>query len=764
MSEKHPQSAMLIQEMVRSLSGGETVKLARAIAICTLNMLLTKHDFDARYQEPGQRARVALVYFPLVPLLLDAYGDMEPWHKESPPIEKRGLYVSLLFVLRNVDRAFLRRWWRLESVERRHRFLDLLAACAATFEYDRANAKGAILQAPSFAFATSEKKAPESPRKSSLGDSDADKSQEPGKEGKLNCFVTMLLLDVVEDFVEDFAPEMATPDGTPTLERVLALLVNLLERPQSLRFLESLFASLRAFLSRFRSRLFSENSSVLYALCREVLRYANTASAHTRALATSLLFLLMLRNYEEMGQFGRIYTQATTALSQLITEGAMSDDTYIRHAFNSLTEYALFVYSTATIAIIPAERARNEARHCYLKAGFARQVQELSGTLTKILRDTIEVTELKQKADSEMMAELYFRIAQGYVHTPDLRVTWLNELARFHYSETNFTEAALCHIHICALVLEYLKQNCDYRLSVREDELFHRMCPGLAEIADQEEEGACQSDVFSEAGLLAELNLALDHLEKAGAFEYAIELYGLQMAIYQRNRSYKELAACHKQLNRLYTLISAVDDTVRLENEFFRVGFYGRAFGRLDGKQFIYKEPKFTHLFDFTEKVRHTFTAHTHHAPHTLTARHTRHTRDRSSDEAALSEDVRSVGPADRDDRLHARGEGPERQEALPADHLPQAPPDRRGAAEPRDPVRAQHQPHHLPVSGALHQGRVGQGPRHGRGRPVEEEDAAHRRGPVPPHSQAPARQELHIGTIARAPTLRVSWSGLTDV
>ncbi len=78
MSEKHPQSAMLMQEMVRSLSGGETVKLARAIAICTLNMLLTKHDFDARYQEPGQRACLALVYFPLVPLLLDAYGDMEP--------------------------------------------------------------------------------------------------------------------------------------------------------------------------------------------------------------------------------------------------------------------------------------------------------------------------------------------------------------------------------------------------------------------------------------------------------------------------------------------------------------------------------------------------------------------------------------------------------------------------------------------------------------------------------------------------------------
>ncbi len=168
--------------------------------------------------------------------------------------------MSLLFVLRNVDRAFLRRRWRLESVERRHRFLDLLAACVATFEYDRANAKGAHPAGPVVRLCHVGEEGAREPAQEL-------KSQEPGKEGnKLNCSVVVLLLDVVEDFVEDFAPEMATPDGTSTLERVLALLVNLLERPQALRFLESLFASLRAFLSRFRSRLFSENSSVLYAL------------------------------------------------------------------------------------------------------------------------------------------------------------------------------------------------------------------------------------------------------------------------------------------------------------------------------------------------------------------------------------------------------------------------------------------------------------------------------------------------------------------
>lgn len=126
----------------------------------------------------------------------------------------------------------------------------------------------------------------------------------------------------------------------------------------------------------------------------------------------------------------------------------------------------------------------------------------------------------------------------------------------------------------------------------------------MTEIADQEEEGSCQSAVFSEEGLIRQLKLALDYLEKASHFEYAIELNNVLIAVYQRSRTYKEISTCHKNLTNLYSLISAGDDAVRLENEYFRVGFYGRGFGRMDGKQFIYKEPKFTHLFDFTEKVQ----------------------------------------------------------------------------------------------------------------------------------------------------------------
>jgi hypothetical protein len=34
--------------------------------------------------------------------------------------------------------------------------------------------------------------------------------------------------------------------------------------------------------------------------------------------------------------------------------------------------------------------------------------------------------------DPEMMADLYFRISKSYANTPDLRITWLINLANFH--------------------------------------------------------------------------------------------------------------------------------------------------------------------------------------------------------------------------------------------------------------------------------------------------------------------------------------------
>lgn len=48
------------------------------------------------------------------------------------------------------------------------------------------------------------------------------------------------------------------------------------------------------------------------------------------------------------------------------------------------------------------------------------------------------------------------RIAKGYQTSPDLRLTWMQNMAGKHSERTNHAEAAQCLVHSAALVAEYL--------------------------------------------------------------------------------------------------------------------------------------------------------------------------------------------------------------------------------------------------------------------------------------------------------------------
>lgn len=48
------------------------------------------------------------------------------------------------------------------------------------------------------------------------------------------------------------------------------------------------------------------------------------------------------------------------------------------------------------------------------------------------------------------------RIAKGYQTSPDLRLTWLQNMAGKHSERNNHAEAAQCLVHSAALVAEYL--------------------------------------------------------------------------------------------------------------------------------------------------------------------------------------------------------------------------------------------------------------------------------------------------------------------
>lgn len=55
------------------------------------------------------------------------------------------------------------------------------------------------------------------------------------------------------------------------------------------------------------------------------------------------------------------------------------------------------------------------------------------------------------------------RIAKGYQTSPDLRLTWLQNMAEKHSSRKCFTESAMCLVHAAALVAEYLSMLEDHK-------------------------------------------------------------------------------------------------------------------------------------------------------------------------------------------------------------------------------------------------------------------------------------------------------------
>lgn len=93
-----------------------------------------------------------------------------------------------------------------------------------------------------------------------------------------------------------------------------------------------------------------------------------------------------------------------------------------------------------------------------------------------ILSDTVKMKEFQE--DPEMLLDLMHRIAKGYQNSPDLRLTWLANMAQKHMEvriktvtsififnfhcfhnflqRSNDTEAAMCLVHSAALVAEYL--------------------------------------------------------------------------------------------------------------------------------------------------------------------------------------------------------------------------------------------------------------------------------------------------------------------
>ncbi len=120
--------------------------------------------------------------------------------------------------------------------------------------------------------------------------------------------------------------------------------------------------------------------------------------------------LLLIQN------FARVKMQVTMSLSSLVGTSQSFNEEALRRSLKTILVYA-------------------EQDAELQDTTFPEQVQDLVFNLHMILSDTVKMKEFQE--DPEMLLDLMYRIAKGYQNSPDLRLTWLANMAQKHSEVRN---------------------------------------------------------------------------------------------------------------------------------------------------------------------------------------------------------------------------------------------------------------------------------------------------------------------------------------
>ncbi|KAF4797250.1 Dedicator of cytokinesis protein 7 [Turdus rufiventris] len=487
--------------------------------------LLSSHDSDPRYADPQVKARVAMLYLPLIGVIMETVPQLYDFTESS-----RSLLICLLWVLKNADESVLQKWFTDLSVLQLNRLLDLLYLCVSCFEYKgkkvfermnsltfkkskdmRAKLEEAILGsigARQEMVRRSRGQLERSPSGSAFGSQEnlrwrkdmthwrqntekLDKSRaeiehEALIDGNLATEANLIILDTLEIVVQTVS---VTESKESILGGVLKVLLHSMACNQSALYLQHCFATQRALVSK---------------------------------------------------NFARVKMQVTMSLSSLVGTSQNFNEEFLRRSLKTILTYA---------------EEDLELR----ETTFPDQVQDLVFNLHMILSDTVKMKEHQE--DPEMLIDLMYRIAKGYQNSPDLRLTWLQNMAGKHSERSNHAESAQCLVHSAALVAEYL--------SMLEDRKYLPV--------------GCVTF-------------------QAGMYEAVNEVYKVLIPIHEANRDAKKLSAIHGKLQEAFSKI-VHQDGKRMFGTYFRVGFYGTKFGDLDEQEFVYKEPAITKLAEISHRL-----------------------------------------------------------------------------------------------------------------------------------------------------------------
>uniref|UniRef100_A0A7N8XSD9 Dedicator of cytokinesis 9 n=1 Tax=Mastacembelus armatus TaxID=205130 RepID=A0A7N8XSD9_9TELE len=632
---------MLLREVSAAL---QEFREVRQISIQVLKNLMMKHTFDDRYTSKSQQARLATLYLPLFGVLLDNINrlnvkEASPFtinhsnnvreppsgheyliytystkavHSHHKPRRASKQHSSRPNVYTNIqclplpDALFT--YWNKASSAELMDFFTLVEVCLHQFRYmgkryiarnqdgagpvaherksqtlpvsrNRAGMMHARLQQlssldNSYTFNHSK----------SYSHSDADVLNQSLLEANIATEVCLTVLDTLSIFIMGFKAQLCSDHGhSPLMKKVFEVHLCFLRINQSETALKQVFTSLRTFIYKFPCTFFEGRADMCAAFCYEILKCCNSKLSSIRNDAAHLLYFLMKSNFDYTGRksFVRTHLQVVIAVSQLIADVIGIGSTRFQQSLSIINNCA---NSDKTI--------KNTA--------FPSDVKDLTKRIRTVLMATAQMKE--HERDPEMLVDLQYSLAKSYASTPELRKTWLDSMARIHVKNGDLSEAAMCYVHVAALVAEYLRRKGMFRQGCSA---FRVVTPNIDEEAAMMEDVGMQDVHFNEDVLMELLEECADGLWKAERYELISDIYKLIIPIYEKRRDFERLAHLYDTLHRAYSKVTEVMHTgKRLLGTYFRVAFFGQGFFEdEDGKEYIYKEPKFTPLSEISQRL-----------------------------------------------------------------------------------------------------------------------------------------------------------------
>ncbi|CAB3399746.1 unnamed protein product [Caenorhabditis bovis] len=656
----HYLSGQVLTDLQDSINSGNVALCAKAIE--TIKELLQSHELDNRISESDSSAQVAHIYKPLVIIVLD---NIECFHSGSvrnssdgssnlsfleatmkhdvmcaisgrlrnspdPSLSKlqldapmtKTLLCAMFWVLKRVSTTDLKNWIVSLSEEYMLKLLHVLYYTMTTFEIKEEVATRKISmqqhslerhdeEPPAAGVKWRETKSTETcdsrPETAILEDN-------ASNDAILSCEIFLCVVEIIETIIQT-TTDPKNAQALHLLPMMFPIIMHGLSCNVSDQVLEILFAAQQSFFAKFPSLILEQKPEFCAELSQQILRHcSSTKIDNVRIMATVSLYHFMRENFKLYKNLTRARTFLSTALSTLLSGSCdvniSVNDEYMCKSLEIANQLAF------------EDDTFDEAS----KKKLIEQMKELTANLQKIMLSTVRMRE--HVNDYEMTIDLMNQLVEGYSNNPDLRITWLLNMAERHEKQRNLCEAAHSYLQACALVFEYIDQrNQNLRFQSYGASTFLEITPNVVKeskvnfssVKNSEVENHIQSYHFTETGLLKILEKTFSLLEKAQLFELLFPFSKILLNYCHAAKSYSRASYIHKRLSHAADQIKETSEfhehqadawvsplpgtDKRCFGTFFRVAFYGKLFKELRDQEFVYKESAFSKLNEISNRL-----------------------------------------------------------------------------------------------------------------------------------------------------------------